>query len=201
MLRKGCSLTEATLELCRRYGLEAKVVPMTDDAVRTRFNSDAGELSFQEYFVRERLRPRLRGVAFAGIESARPSPDAVAALEEADLVVIGPSNPVISIAPILGVMRERLPRDRTVAVTPIVEGAALKGPTVEMMRALGETPTPLEVARGYRDIASGFVLDERDSSSAREIEALGYGVIVTDTVMRDAGVGLARALLGALGHV
>jgi LPPG:FO 2-phospho-L-lactate transferase len=201
MIRRGCTLTEATLELCRRFALTARVVPMTDAEVRTRFMTDAGELSFQEYFVREGLRPRLLGVAFAGMEAAAPSREAVAALEVADLVVIGPSNPAISIAPILGVLRHRLPRDRTAAVSPIVAGAALKGPTVEMMRALGLDPTPAEVARGYREVASSFVLDVRDRAATEAIEALGYRVIVTDTVMRDGGVGLARALLAELGHV
>ena len=201
MLRRGCSLTEATLELCRRFGVEARVVPMTDAAVRTRFTTDAGELSFQEYFVRERLRPRLRGVAFAGLDGAAPSRDAMDALEDADLVVIGPSNPVVSIAPILAVLRDRMPRERTVAVSPIVAGAALKGPTVEMMRALGTEPTPVEVARGYRDVAARFALDQRDRALAGEVEALGYRVMVTDTVMRDGGLGLARSLLTALGDV
>ena len=197
MLRRGCTLTEATLELCRRFRLQARVLPMTDAEVRTRFSTEAGELSFQEYYVRERLRPRLLGVAFAGIDVAAPSRDVVAALEGADLVVVGPSNPAISIAPILAVLRGRIPRERTIAVSPIVAGAALKGPTVEMMRALGVDPTPVEVARGYRDVAAGFVLDVRDGAQAPEIEALGYRVVVTDTVMRDGGVGLARALFAA----
>ncbi len=195
MLHRGCSLTETSLELCRRYGVGARVVPMTDDAVRTRFTTDSGELSFQEYYVRERLKPRLRAVDFAGIGSATPGRDAVAALDEADLVIIGPSNPLISIGPILTLMREHLRRDRTIAVTPIVAGAALKGPTVEMMRALGHEASPLEVARMYRDMAGVFVVDERDREVAGQIEGLGYRVIVRDTVMRDGGVGLARALL------
>jgi len=195
MLHRGCSLTETSLELCRRYGVGARVVPMTDDAVRTRFTTDSGELSFQEYYVRERLKPRLRAVDFAGIGSATPGRDAVAALDEADLVIIGPSNPLISIGPILTLMREHLRRDRTIAVTPIVAGAALKGPTVEMMRAFGHEASPLEVARMYRDMAGVFVVDERDREVAGQIEGLGYRVIVRDTVMRDGGVGLARALL------
>ena len=109
MLRRGCTLTEATLLLCGRFGLRARVVPMTDAIVRTRFTTDAGELSFQEYFVRQRLRPQLRGIAFRGVESATPSTEASTALREADLVVIGPSNPLISIAPILRVVEKELP--------------------------------------------------------------------------------------------
>ena len=198
MLRRGYTLTEATLLLCRRFGLRARVVPMTDGTVRTRFTTDAGDLSFQEYFVRQRLRPQLRGIAFRGVESATPSTEASTALREADLVVIGPSNPLISIAPILRVVEKELPRARTVAISPIVGGAALKGPTVEMMRAMGLRPDPVEVAKMYRDVAATFVLDERDSGLAPSIEELGLRTMAVDTVMRDGGRALAELLLGAL---
>lgn len=196
MLRRGCTLTEATLLLCRRFGVGARVLPMTDDAVRTRFTTDAGELSFQEYFVRERLKPRLRAIEFAGAESAKPSLEASSAIKNADCVIVGPSNPLISIAPILQLLGDQMRRERTIAVTPMVGGVALKGPTVEMMRALGITPDPIEVARMYRDVAGTFVLDERDRSLAGAIEELGYRTIVSDTVMRDGGRALASALLG-----
>ena len=196
MLQRDCTLTEATLELCRRFGVAQRVLPMTNDRVRTRFTTDVGELSFQEYFVRERLGPRLRAINFAGIESARRPPEVSAALSAADLVVIGPSNPLISIAPILHIVRDAIDPARTVAVTPIVAGAALKGPTVEMMSAMGLAPDPVEVARGYRSVAERFVLDQRDSELAPAIEELGYRTIVCDTVMRDGGRLLARAVLG-----
>jgi LPPG:FO 2-phospho-L-lactate transferase len=195
MLRRGCTLTETSLELCRRFGIKARVLPMADEPVRTRFATEQGELSFQEYFVRERLAPKLQGIEFAGIDSARPTPEVLAALHAADVVIIGPSNPLISIDPIVRVIGAHLPRQRTVAVTPIVGGVALKGPTVEMMRALGADPNPVEVARRYRDVASGFVLDERDRGLAGQIEELGYGTIICDTVMRDGGRALARAVL------
>jgi LPPG:FO 2-phospho-L-lactate transferase len=195
MLRRGCTLTETSLELCRRFGIKARVLPMADEPVRTRFATEQGELSFQEYFVRERLAPKLQGIEFAGIDSARPTPEVLSALHAADVVIIGPSNPLISIDPIVRVIGAHLPRQRTVAVTPIVGGVALKGPTVEMMRALGADPNPVEVARRYRDVASGFVLDERDRGLAGQIEELGYGTIICDTVMRDGGRALARAVL------
>jgi LPPG:FO 2-phospho-L-lactate transferase len=195
MLRRGCTLTETSIELCRRFGLKARVLPMSDEPVRTRFATDEGELSFQEYFVRERLKPRLRGIDFAGIGSAEPTPDVVSAVVEADVVVFGPSNPLISIDPIVRVIGSRLPRGRTVAVTPIVGGVALKGPTVEMMLALGVDPSPVEVARMYREVASGFVLDERDRDLRGQIEELAYRTILCDTVMRDGGRTLARAVL------
>lgn len=199
MLRRGSTLTEASLELCRRFGVDTPVLPMSDEPVRTRFLTDKGELSFQEYFVRERLAPALQRIEFAGVDSARPTREVLAALDEADLIVIGPSNPLISIAPILKVIGSHLPRDRTTAVTPIVGGMALKGPTVEMLRAMGTEPTPLEVARTYRDLAAGFVLDSRDSGLRSAIEDLGYRTLVCDTVMRDGGAALAAAILGAFG--
>jgi LPPG:FO 2-phospho-L-lactate transferase len=197
ILRAGKRLTEASIELCRRWGVEARVLPMTDARVRTRFVTDRGVLSFQEYFVRERLAPTLRAIELDGIESAGPTPEVLAALAEADLVVIGPSNPLISIAPILKVIGANLPRARTVAITPIVGGAALKGPTVAMLRALRMEASPVAVAAMYAGIASSFVLDRRDAELAPSIEGLGYRVLVCDTVMEDGGGGLAVEILAA----
>jgi LPPG:FO 2-phospho-L-lactate transferase len=197
MLARGCTLTEATRELCRRFGVAARVLPMTDAPVRTRFTTEAGDLSFQEYFVRDRLAPRLLRIHFAGLDKAQITTDVATALREADVVIVGPSNPLISIAPILALVREHLSRERTVAVTPIVGGLALKGPTVEMMRALGPAPNPVEVARMYRDVAGEFVLDVRDAAMKPEIEELGYRVMVVDTVMRNGGRALATAILSA----
>jgi LPPG:FO 2-phospho-L-lactate transferase len=198
MLNAGCRLTEASLELCRRLGVSTRVLPMTDDKVRTRFVTEQGTLSFQEYFVRERLRPTLLEIDMADGSMAQPSPEVDAALAEADLVVIGPSNPLISINPILQVVGPRLHPERTVAVTPIVAGAALKGPTVEMLRALGSEASPVAIAHSYTHVAGKFVLDSRDARLAPEIEALGYRVIVCDTVMSDGGAGLAKAILDAV---
>ena len=197
MLRRGDRLTDTALELCRRLEIDARVLPMTDDRVRTRFVTAKGELSFQEYFVRDRLAPALSQIDFEGIESARPSPEVQAALAQADLVVIGPSNPLISIAPILKVVGPKLPRDRTVAISPIVGGVSLKGPTVSMMRSLGHEATPVAVARMYVEVASTFVIDNRDAELAADIEALGYRAVVCDTVMTDGGGGLAAAILAA----
>jgi LPPG:FO 2-phospho-L-lactate transferase len=154
-------------------------------------------LSFQEYFVRERLAPALRAIEFEGIDSARPTPEVLAALAEADLVVIGPSNPLISIAPILKVIGPNLPRDRTVAVTPIVGGASLKGPTVAMLKATGIEASPVAVAAMYAGIASAFVVDTRDAELAAPIEELGYRALVCDTVMDDGGGRLAVGILAA----
>jgi len=196
MLRRGSTLTQVTLELCRRLGVVSRVLPMTDGVVRTRFATDVGELSFQEYYVRERLKPRLRGIEFASPERAAATQEVLDSLRDADLVIIGPSNPLISIDPILQLTREVIPRERTVAVTPIVGGAALKGPTAEMMRAMGLDPSPVAIASRYAQRASTFVLDELDRDLSAAIENLGYRVIVCDTVMRDGGRSLAARVLG-----
>ena len=196
LLRRGARLTETALELGRRLGLSTRVLPMADDEVRTCFSTDAGRLGFQEYFVREKLGPGLLGNEFAGLERARPGPEALAAVEDADLVVIGPSNPLVSIAPITGLLAPALRRDRTVAVSPIVGGRALKGPTVEMMLALGREASPAQVAEEYRTLAAGYVLDELDRAQSARIEAMGYRVVVTDTVM--AGAGEARRLAATI---
>ena len=195
ILRVGGTLTDATIDICNRFGVRVEVLPMCDEPVRTRFSTDGGELSFQEYFVRERLRPRLLGIRFAGVAGATPTPRVKAALAAADAVVIGPSNPLISIEPIMKVVGALVPPERTVAVSPLVGGVAIKGPTVEMMRALGHDPTPVTVARMHREFASGFVLDERDRAAAPAIEELGYRTLVCDTVMGDGGRSLARAIL------
>jgi LPPG:FO 2-phospho-L-lactate transferase len=197
MLRRGSSLTESALALCGRFGIDTDVLPMTDGRVRTRFITDAGDLSFQEYFVRERLGPALRAIQFAGIDDARPTPEVLSALAEAELVIIGPSNPLISIAPIIGVIGPHMRRERTVAITPLVRGAALKGPTVEMMRAVGPAPNPVEVARMYREVISAFVLDHRDQELAADLDALGLRTLALDTVMTDGGGRLAEAILEA----
>jgi LPPG:FO 2-phospho-L-lactate transferase len=197
MLGRGCTLTECALALCSRFGVETRVLPMTNERVRTRFATASGVLSFQEYFVRERLRPALRSIEFDGIDSAQPTREVMSALDDAELVIIGPSNPLISIAPIIKVIGSHIPRDRAVAITPIVGGASLKGPTVEMMRAVGPPPTPVEVARMYREIAGTFILDSRDMELAASLDEMGYRTLVLDTVMSDGGGALAARILEA----
>jgi LPPG:FO 2-phospho-L-lactate transferase len=200
LLRRGFRLTETIRELGGRLGLCTSVLPMSDDDVRTYFDTDTGRLGFQEYFVREQLRPRLRAIGFEGIESARPSPEVRQAMRDADLIVVGPSNPLISIAPIAGLLEDLRRPERTVAVTPLIGGRSLKGPTVEMLRALRGEATPAVVAREYRGLASWFVLDAQDTEQRAEVEATGCGVLVADTVMRDAAGAerLAGELLEAL---
>ena len=201
MLRQQARLTETALELGRRLGLATKVVPMSDDEVRTVFETDEGRYDFQEYFVLKKLKPRLCGIELVGLEAARPAPEALAAVAAADLVVMGPSNPLISIGPITALLGPAMRRDHTVAISPIVGGRALKGPTVEMMVALRGEATPSRVAEEYRRFARGFVLDTLDQSQLPAIEALGYQVLVTDTVMDDVDGArrLAATVLGSWG--
>jgi len=197
LLRSGASLTRTALELGGRLGLQTRVLPMSDQDVRTCFDTDAGWLAFQEYFVRERLQPALRGLRFEGLPGAAPSPEVAEAIADGELVVIGPSNPLISIAPILGVVGQLLDRKRTLAVTPLVGGRALKGPTAEMMRTLRGEASALRVAEEYRRHAALFVLDRVDAESTEAVAALGYRVLVADTVMngREGERRLAAALL------
>jgi LPPG:FO 2-phospho-L-lactate transferase len=181
--RGGATLTGAVAEICRRLNIPARVIPMTDQPVRTRVTTENGELSFQEWFVRDRCRPRVHGLRFVGIDTARPSGAAVAALDEAELVIIGPSNPLLSVDPILGLVARHLTPDRVVAVSPVVGGRALKGPTVALMEQLGEEPTALGVARHYAHVAGGFVLDGEDAAMAEAVAGLGMRPHVMDTVM------------------
>ena len=196
LLRGGATLTEATLELCRRLRLRTRVLPMCDQPVRTRCVTERGAFSLQEYFVRERLQPVLRSIDLVGAEGARPADVAIEALDAADLIVIGPSNPFVSIDPIIRVAAPWIARDRTLAVTPLVGGVALKGPTAEMMRAFGMDVSPVTVARRYAAVCGTFVLDEADATLAPDIEQAGLEVRVLPTVMGDGGRALAAAILG-----
>jgi len=197
-LRAGEPLGAVTAELCRRFGISCEVMPMSDDAIATLVDSDAGTLAFQDYFVRRRCAPRVRGFRFEGIETARPNPRALAWLENPDLaaIVIGPSNPFVSIAPILAVpgLRDALARRRVplVAVSPIVGGQAIKGPAAKMMDELGIRPSAAWVAEQYGDLLDGVVIDEADRGLADTIR--GPRVLVAQTVMRDAA---GRARLAA----
>ena len=156
---------------------------MSDDPVRTRVITTTGELSLQEWFVRERSQPPVRGVRFAGVETARPAPEALPRWWDADAVIIGPSNPLISVDPILAVLGDSLDRERVTVISPLVGGRSLKGPTVEMLRQVGEEPTALGVARRYAGIAATIVIDRVDAGLREPIHALGMRVLVDETVM------------------
>jgi LPPG:FO 2-phospho-L-lactate transferase len=200
LLRSGLRLSEAVAQLARGFGIGVSLIPMSDDPVRTRIRTDAGERSMQEWFVGERCMPAVRGIRLAGIESARPSPEAMAAVTNAEAVIIGPSNPLLSVDPILAVLGDELDRERVTVVSPVVGGRSLKGPTVDMLRQMGEEATALGIARRYAGVAATIVVDRADVAMLEPIRALGLRVLVEDTVMDGAHgeVRLARALLHAL---
>ena len=204
-LRRGDGLTHATAAMASALGIQARVLPATDDRLRTRLETDDGLLDFQDYFVRRRQQPEVRRIVLDGIETARPSAAVRAAIGEAELVVIGPSNPLVSIGPILELdgVRDALVAcgASKIAVSPIVGGRALKGPADRMLVSLGHESSALGVARLYAGLVDRFVLDEADASLAPAVEALGMGADVIPTVMRaDADrVALAAAVMGLPG--
>ena len=191
-LADGVPLHRVTAELADRLGVRSRILPMTDAPVETRLKTDAGDLHFQEYFVRERSRPTVHEIYWTGLEDARPAPGVAEALGTARLVLIAPSNPSISIGPILRVPGMRAlvaaARGRTVAISPLIAGRAIKGPTVELMRAEGTRPDALGVAQRYQELAAGFVLDTADAALAPEIAALGYRVAIRTTMLDDLDV-------------
>jgi LPPG:FO 2-phospho-L-lactate transferase len=202
-LAAGRRLTEITLDFCRNLGIAARVLPMSDDPVRTHILTDDGAIPFPEYFGPLACEPRVRGLEYAGADQARISDEVLDALHAADLeaVIFCPANPYHVIRPILEIsgMRELL-RKRgapVIAVTPIVGGKALKGSAAKMMRELGKEPSPRAVAGEYLRLIDGFVLDREDIHLAEGVRSLGMQVLAAPTVMRtvEDRVTLARAVL------
>lgn len=202
-LKEGATLTEVTRALCRHLGIEHAVYPMSDDPVPTIVETADGELPFQHYFVRDRCAPSVTGFRFDGVETARPSEPIMKLLSEGriDGVVICPSNPFVSVDPMLHLpgLRPALEASGApvVAVSPIVGGQAIKGPTAKMMRELRLPTTAIEVARHYGGLLDGFVLDACDQHLTAEIEAMGCRAIATQSVMVTLAdrIGLARDTL------
>jgi LPPG:FO 2-phospho-L-lactate transferase len=201
MLKDGATLAQAIESIRTALGVTCAVLPMTNAAVPTMLETDEGRMHLQEYFVRRKCEPRLRGIEFFGVERAEPTPGVVECLRGADTIVIAPSNPLISIGPILAVpaIRETLRelRARVTAVCPLVGGKSLKGPSDKMMLELGYDVSALGVARLYADVCSIFIVDEADADQCSGIEALGIKAVVLPTVMRttDDKENLARAIL------
>ena len=203
-LERGERPTLVAAHLQAALGIPAAILPMTDEPVRTRVRTDDGWLDFQEYFVHRRQEPIVHEVRFDGIERARPTPEVVTALAGASAVVIAPSNPIVSIGPILAlpgfaelIRAARAAGRHVVAVSGIVGGKALKGPADRMLASLGMESSALGVARIYRDVADRFVLDAVDSDQEAAVRELGYETLVTDTIMGDdrARARVARAVL------
>jgi len=200
-LRAGQTLSAVTRDLCTRLGVRHAVVPMSDDPVRTIVHTDRGALEFQHYFVRDRCAPRVERLEYRGAEAARPSPALGAALARSTGILFCPSNPYLSIAPILAVPGVRAAiAGRAVAVSPIIAGRAVKGPAAKIMQELGIAPSALEVARHYRGVARALVIDRTDAPLAGAIEALGVRAVEEDTLMADEPdrERLARACLAVL---
>jgi LPPG:FO 2-phospho-L-lactate transferase len=203
-LRDGLALSEVTAEIARGWGIATRLLPVSDDRLRTRVHTvDGRELAFQEYFVRERHDVDVARVEVVGAGTARPAPGVMEAVCDAEVVVVAPSNPVVSIEPVLMVpgIREALTdrRSSVVAVSPIVGGAALKGPADRLLRDLGHEPSVVGIARWYAPLAATLVIDVEDSHYSAEIEDAGMRCVVTDTIMRsvDVSADLASTVVAA----
>jgi len=187
LLRQGTSLTEVTQQIAGSLGLRCRLLPMTESYTPTFVSTNQGVLHLQEYLVREQARPRLYEIRHQNVEQCSPAPGVIEAIEQAETIVICPSNPFISIGPILSVpgIRSALLRSQglVVAVTPIIKGRAVKGPAAKMLQDLGFPLTATSVARLYSDFIDVFVLDEQDANLRAEIEALGIRVLLTNTLM------------------
>jgi len=200
LLRQGQTLSQVTQSLCESLGIRHTVYPMSDDSVRTVLSTDMGDLAMQTYFVRHRSEPVVSEIRFDGAEDAKPSPGFADALKESGSLVFCPSNPFISVAPILAVpgVRKAIEgfQGKRVAVSPIVGGQAIKGPAAKLLQELGHQVSCVGVARQYVGLCDVFVIDEQDRHLASEVEQLGLQVEIMDTIMNttDDKVRLARQI-------
>jgi LPPG:FO 2-phospho-L-lactate transferase len=200
-MKEGQPLSQITRAFCKAWGVKQTVLPMSDQPVRTIVETDEGDLPFQEYFVHRRCEPKVKGFRFDGIEMAQPAAGARAALQSADAVIVCPSNPWVSIDPILAVLSSpatRLPA--LVAVSPIIGGQTVKGPAAKMYVELGIEPSALAVANHYENFLTGFVVDSVDSELAKQIK---IPTRVTDTLMKSIAdrARLARDVLNFIGNL
>jgi LPPG:FO 2-phospho-L-lactate transferase len=204
LLRAGRTLSEVAEIVRSTLGVKSRLMPMTDTHTPTTIVADEGELHFQEYLVKRRAQPRVKAIRFENIGSANPAPGVIEAVMDADAVIVCPSNPLISIGPILAVpgIRDSLKETKApvAAISPIVGGASLKGPTDRMLADLGMEVSAKQAAKLYADFLDVFILDRQDEAAKSEIEGLGLKVIVADTVMADSDkkLALARATLAAV---
>jgi LPPG:FO 2-phospho-L-lactate transferase len=205
LLRRGRTLSEATAEIASALLVPARIIPVTNDRLRTKIRTDEGLLDFQEYFVHRRTEGHVREVVFDGAETASPAPGVIEAITGASAVIITPSNPLVSVGPILSVagLRDALKSTpaRVVAVSPLVGGRALKGPADRMMRDQGMEANAVSIARIYQDFLDLLVIDDVDKDLKPQIEALGAEVVVTDTIMAsmEKKSALARTVIEAAG--
>lgn len=197
LMRQGVPLSMIAEQFRQALGCPVRIVPMSDDSIETHIVTDAGMMHFEEYFVQRRAQDAVLGVTFQGVEAARPAPGVLEAIRDATAVLIAPSNPIVSVGTILAVPGIRAALQATnapvVAVSPIVGGAAIKGPAAPLMRAQGYEVSALGVARCYQGIVDTLVIDHADAELAAPIQSLGIDVVVTDTIMRDAAAKRALA--------
>ena len=200
-LRAGVPLSAVTAQLAAALGVEARLLPVSDDPIATLLDTPSGRLAFQEYFVRRHHADAVLGITYEGLAAARPAPGVLDAVTGADVVVIAPSNPFLSVLPVLGVagVREAVETTtaRRIAVSPIVGGQAIKGPAAQILESLGHEVSALGVARLYTGLADVMVVDDEDAALETAIRDLGFDVVVTNTVMGgpDGRERLARELL------
>lgn len=201
-LKQGFTLSQITDEVCRSLGLKVKILPMSNDKFETRVRTSDGSMHFEEYFVKRQAKDEVLGVEFVGAVTAKPSPGVLEAIFDAEVVIVCPSNPIVSIGTILAVngVRDALRRTsaRVVGVSPIVAGLPIKGPADKLLRGLGFEVSAFGVANLYSDFLDTFVLDAADVSQKERIEKLGLEVKVTNTLMNsfERKVELARVVLG-----
>lgn len=202
-LTQGIKLSQITFEICRSLGLKIKMLPMTNDKFETHIKTSKGTIHFEEYFVKRQFRDEVLGVEFIGAENAKPAPGVLDALFEAEMVIVCPSNPIVSIGTILAVkgVRDALQQTkaRVVGVSPIVGGVPIKGPADKLMRGLGIEVSAFGVAKLYSDFLDAFVIDSVDAGEKSRIEQLGIDVTVARTVMKslEDKVSLAKTALNA----
>ncbi len=203
-LRGGQRLSQIVRDFCRAWGVEQTVLPMTDDRVTTIVQTSEGDLAFQRYFVERHFEPAVKGFRFEGSDQAMAAPGVAEALMLADRIVICPSNPWVSIGPILAVrgIRSAIDPKKTVAVSPIIGGRAVKGPAAKMYAELGVEPSASAVARHYQGLISFFVMDTTDAALEPDVSMLGVRVLVAHTVMGDEQerLRLAKSVLDFIGH-
>ncbi|RJP53826.1 MAG: 2-phospho-L-lactate transferase [Anaerolineaceae bacterium] len=181
-LKEGQSLSQITRDFCKAWGVRHTVLPMSDQPVRTIVETDEGDLPFQEYFVHRRCQPRVKGFRFDGVDSAEPTAGAREAIQSADAIIICPSNPWVSIDPILRVLfPNSYPLTPIIAISPIIGGQTVKGPAAKMFAELGINPSALAVAEHYENFLTGIVVDSVDSELAKQIR---IPTLVTDTLMK-----------------
>lgn len=198
LLASGRTLAEATAEIASRLGIESRILPMSNDKVETRVVTPGGELSFEEYFVREKHQVVVEEVRFAGAESARPAPGVIEAITEADAVLIAPSNPITSLGPMLAIKEIQQALCETqapvVAVSPIIGGAAVSGPAGELMRLQGLPVSALGVAQAYREFLDVLIVDGSDTGAAAGLETLGIRAFTASILMKSTEdrIGLSR---------